>query len=56
MAKKKSAAPALRFITRNYKHETRLTPGSSRWIGNYTDAMWETLCRGIADRDFTGLV
>ncbi len=57
MSKKNApAGTTLRFRTRNYKHETRLDPGSPRWIVNYTDAMWETLCAGIAANDFTGLV
>ncbi len=56
MSKAKMPAPALRFKTRNYKHELRLTPGTPRWVGNYTDAMWEAFFRQVAARDFTGVV
>ena len=46
----------LRFTTRNYKHELRLDPKAPRSIAKYTDEVWETLCRGVAERDFTGIV
>ncbi|HEY3320609.1 MAG TPA: hypothetical protein VGP72_09105 [Planctomycetota bacterium] len=46
----------LRFRTRNYKHELELKPGKPRWVGNYTDAIWEGLCKQIADHQFNGLV
>ena len=56
MSKAKAEKPALRFKTRNYKHELKLAPDVPRSILKYTDAMWETLCREIAARDFTGIV
>jgi len=46
----------LRFRTRNYKHEIRLSPGAPRSILGYSEELWERLCREIARRDFTGLV
>ena len=46
----------LRFRTRNYKHELDLDPSSPRWVGNYTDDIWEALCRQIAGHQFNGLV
>ena len=57
MSKRKSpSAFALRFKSRNYKHEIKLAPGIPRSVVHYTEAMWETLCREIASRDFTGIV
>jgi len=46
----------LRLRTRNYKHELTLEPSGPRWIGNYTDELWEALCRQIASHQFNGLV
>ena len=46
----------LRFKTRNYKHEIGLDGGRKRSILDYTDEVWETLCREIAAHGFTGLV
>lgn len=47
---------ALKFRTRNYKHELRLSGEGSRSILNYTDELWETLMSQIAAHDFTGIV
>jgi len=46
----------LRFKVRNYKHEVRLAAKDPRTILKYGDEVWETLCREIARRGFTGLV
>ena len=45
----------MNFKTRNYKHEIRFDT-SPRSILNYTDEVWDTLCRRIAEHDFNGLV
>ena len=46
----------MKFSVRNYKHEMKLDPASSRYVGKYTDAIWETLCQYIVDHGFNGLV
>lgn len=45
-----------RFRTRNYKHELALAANHQRWVGHYSDAMWETLCQRLVEHNFTGLV
>ncbi|MCY3020391.1 MAG: hypothetical protein NTW87_15335 [Planctomycetota bacterium] len=54
--RRKDFTANLRLRTRNYKHELQLDPSSPRWVGNYTDEIWETLCRQIAGHQFNGLV
>lgn len=44
------------FKTLNYKHEVTLNEASPRFVGNYTQEMWETLCAGVAEMGFNGLV
>jgi len=51
-----SVAANLRFRTRNYKHELQLDPTKPRWVGHYTDEIWEALCRQIVSHQFNGLV
>jgi hypothetical protein len=46
----------LRFRTRNYKHEAALAADHPRWVGRYSDALWDALCRRIAEHGFNGLV
>jgi hypothetical protein len=46
----------LRLRTRNYKHELRLSPRDPRWVGRWTDAMWEALCQRLEAHQFNGLV
>jgi len=46
----------LRLRTRNYKHELPLAATNPRWVGHYTDAMWEALCRRLVSHQFNGLV
>lgn len=46
----------LRFRTRNYKHEVMFNPASPRFVGNYTDEIWEAVCRHAAALGFNGLV
>ncbi|MGD0091934.1 MAG: hypothetical protein ABSE73_18630 [Planctomycetota bacterium] len=54
--KREDCTARLRFTTRNYKHELQLDPSSPRWVGHYTDGIWEALCRQIASHQFNGLV
>jgi hypothetical protein len=46
----------LRFRTRNYKHELRLSVAGPRAVVGYTDATWESLFRGIVANGFNGVV
>ena len=46
----------MKFSVRNYKHEMKLDPASPRYVGKYTDAVWETLCQHVVDHGFNGLV
>ena len=50
------AIPGGDLLVRNYKHELRLATDEPRSILNYTDEVWETLCRQVAAHGFTGLV
>ena len=47
---------AIRFRTRNYKHELALAADHSRWVGHYSDAMWDALCQRLVEHQFNGLV
>jgi hypothetical protein len=51
-----AADGALRFRTRNYKHEIRIEPGHPRSVLKYTDELWEALCERLVAGGFTGLV
>ncbi len=51
-----SDSSTLKFRTRNYKHELRLSAAGDRSILNYTDEVWETMMSQIAAHDFTGIV
>jgi hypothetical protein len=44
------------FPIRNYKHEIHLKQSGPRSVLDYTDEVWETLCRRIAAHGFNGLV
>lgn len=54
--KAENLAQPIRFRTRNYKHEVRLTTGPGKAVVNYTDETWHALCRQIVAHQFNGLV
>ena len=46
----------IRFRTRNYKHEIKLSTGPGKTVVNYADETWHALCQQIVAHQFNGLL